>query len=93
MTGSLTVVQPATVLASSRSTRTAKDPSGPVAGADEVGVVVSSALAVCPVLPHETISNAEQATTTAHRRRSIGALRRQSPTSPMYSGRQPRHKQ
>ena len=54
MTGSLTVVQPATSLASSRPTRATDE--GGVAGM----YVVSSALAVRPVLPHDTVRNVKQ---------------------------------
>jgi hypothetical protein len=65
MTGSLIVVQVATTAASSKPTRTLSVAAGPTAGADESGgsgaVVVSSARAVGPAIPQDTISSAKQA--------------------------------
>ena len=58
MTGSLTVVQAATLPASSKSRRTATDPVRLQLPGPTAGEIVSSALAVCPVLLHATTSNA-----------------------------------
>jgi hypothetical protein len=88
MTGSLIVVQVATTAASSKPTRTLSVAAGPTAGADEPGgsgaVVVSSARAVGPALPQDTISSAKQAIEVPARacchRWSESALRLTTPT-------------
>src|SRR5438270_772780 len=67
MTGSLTVVQRATSLASPRSTRPTPDPSGKAAAADGEGssgeFVVLSALADCPAPLQDTVRTAKQVST------------------------------
>src|SRR4051794_518248 len=66
MTGSLTVVQPATAAASSRSTRTTPRPSAEPATTDErggsAGLVTPSAPADFSAVPHDTARRAEQET-------------------------------